>query len=799
MLFRNAFHALLRRPGFALAAIVSLTLGTGLAVGFSSLADAVLFRPLPVPEPDRLLRIFSASKLHPLGFVSYPDYQDFVQHAKSFSGIVAQTQVLLALQTPGRKEPRRVRLGLAVSPNYFEVLGVKPVIGRVFAPDERHSAGVVLSHACWESQFGGKYELLGTTVEFAGRPFTVIGVMPEDFGLDRFLHEDFYVSADAYNAGLLPGGEPMKDRSRRYFTVYARLKPRVSPAQAQAEMDALSGQLAENYPDSNRNQRAVVLTGSAARRAWSPLMNSLAWALVSGATLGVVIASLNVAGLMLLRAETRRGEFALRAAVGEPSWRGLARLSVEGGILAVTGAALGWGIARTGIHWIAASAVLPLDVRAAVDARFDVRIATVSLGSACLLTTICGVVPWVALRRISPASVLKTAGVRASSRSFWSGIPLACQVAVATALTGLSASLFAGIHSARKLDLGYRVERILTMALDPAQVGMNETQTRHLYRNLAARISTLHGVEQAALAQTVPLGIAGAQRKVTIPAHAEPLSIWVNSVTPGYLELMQMPVAAGRTFTSQDVQEASSVAVINQELARYWPDGALGKVIDMNGRKTQVIGVVKTAKYFELGERPLPFLYLPYEQSFASRMVLHVKISAGTVAKTVAPSIFAAIREAEPSLPVSEIRELEQYLEQGALFSHKIASRLTMTSGGCALLFALVGLSSSVAAAMRRRRRELAIRQALGATPLRLLLEGAGATSFWCVFAIASGAGLSHLVQRSMSVLIPGNGKAGITPTVFAILAVLAAVIPAILFSARRSLRLLPAVAIRHE
>ena len=239
-------------------AILSLAVGLALSVALSGIADAILFRPLPVARPAEIARVYSASPLRALGFVSYPDYQDFARGARTVSGLVAQSQVLLAFA--GRTgQPPKVRMGLAVTANYFAVLGVPARVGRIFREDEERDAVVILSDSFWRRMSGGDRAILGRTIELAGAPFTVIGVAPPGFGLDRFLHEDFYIPIGVYRTGLLPAsGRPLEERGRRYLAVYAR---RAAPLPAvEAELGSIATQLAAAYPATNRQQKAVVMT-----------------------------------------------------------------------------------------------------------------------------------------------------------------------------------------------------------------------------------------------------------------------------------------------------------------------------------------------------------------------------------------------------------------------------------------------------------------------------------------------------------------------------------------------------------
>jgi predicted permease len=791
-------------------AVLSLAIGIALAVALSSIADAVLFRPLPVARPDEIVRVYSASPLHSLGFVSYFDYRDFARartlrgplapSAPALCGMIAQTQVLLAVGArTGRPtdQPPEMRLGLAVSSNYFDVLGVPARLGRTFSENEDRQPVVILSDSFWRRRFAADPAILGRAVSLAQAPFTVIGVAPPGFGLDRFLHEDFYVPIGVYAAGILPvTGRPLEDRGRRYFSIYAR---RGAPVAAvQADLASIAAQLSREFPLTNHQQKVVVMTELAARLAAAGSMQAVAWILLALAALSVAAAASNAGGLLLLRSEARAGEYALKVALGASRPRLLREALAESLFLSTLGTT-----AAIPLAWAALKAAhrlweLPTDLPMTMDAHIDARMAMLAIGCAFLTTILCALAPaWVTHGATHPI-----ASLRYTSNSRLRGALVILQVAFAAALLGSGASLLAGVTSVSHIDLGYRTDHILTMTFDPSQTQSDETRTRAFYRELLERTPQLPGVRAAALAQFVPLGFTAAQKQVKIAAASPdaistgPMAVWMNTITPGYFELMRMPLIAGRDFNAQDTARTTPVVVVNEALARFWSDGrALGQSMEVDGRHVEVIGVVKTAKYQQVGEAPRPFFYLPYEQNFVPRLTLHVHTYGAPA--SIAPSVLAAARAIDPAQPASDIRPLDQFLSRGALFTARIGVMVTAAAGFCAWALSLTGLYACIASSVRRRRREIGIRRALGASRWSVtrlvLIQGAKFT----LAGISIGLVFAAMAQHWAGQIASQNGSMRLPALALTDVIVAATSLAACLIPAWRASGLDPAVALR--
>ena len=765
---RFALRSLARSPGFAILCVGSLAAGLGLTAALSTIADAILFRPLPVAHPEEIVRVFTASAHQRLGLSSYPDFDD-LRRASATARMVAQSQILIAVAT-GPGSPAQVRMGLAVTPDYFDVLGIPTAAGRTFRLDEAHDAVVVLAWAFWESHPSA----LGSRILLSGAPFTVIGVAPKNFSLDRFVHEDFYVPIGVYESGLLPSsGKPMEDRSRRYLSIYARLNPRASLARARAEIAAVGTRLDAGHPESNRGRRLLATTELDARMSGDRTMPALAALLIGVAGLMLAVACANLGGLLILRGAMRSAETAVKIALGASRGRlFLERLAVAL-LLALAGAALALPVASAALRLFALAATAPSDLRLGIAADLDTRILPV-LASAAIAAIACGCLP------------------AHNSRGRWRKILVTGEIALASSLVACAFSLLDSLARIARQNPGFQTAHVLTLALDPAQVRHTEAHARAFYREVLERVGAMSGVRCVALAQSAPLGYTGAQREIEIAGETEPATLWTNLVTPSYLDLLRIPILRGRAFDDRDTAASEPVAIVNEELAKQ---GGIGARFRMNGRMVRVIGVARTAKYFSLGEAPRPYLYLPFSQNYASRMVLHVETS-GDPARAAYP-IVAAIHALDAAQPVSEIRPASDYLAQGATFQARVALEATGVVAACGLALALAGLYGMVAQAVAARRREIGIRMAIGArgrTIMAMLVIDA-----MCLAAVGTCAGLAlaWFARRELVGFVPG----GHDPAAFAFAAVAVLVLSAgaSAIPAARAARIDPARSLRER
>ena len=783
----SAVRALSRDRTCAALAVLSLAAGLGLTASLASVADAILYRPLPVGSPGEIVRVFTSSAAQPLGLVSYPDFDD-LRRASRTTALIAQSQILIAV-APGPGARGQMRLGLAVTADYFDVLRVPPAVGRMFRAEEARSAVVVLGHAFWESQFGSDPRAIGGIMELGGAPFTIIGVAAKNFSLDRFAHESFYVPANVYDAGLLPAaGHPTANRAARCLNVYGRLRSGASIDAARAELAAISARLVAEYPATNGGHRSAVMTELDARLRADRTMPAVARLLIGIAALMLAIVCVNVCGLLLVRAEARAKETAVRLAMGASVGTLLRQSLMESAMLSAAGAALGLPLAWAAGRALSRAATLPTDFPISIEPETGARVLIVTALAATVATLVTGAAPVLAALRCNIAQVLKARAGASKSRSR-NALAIA-EIAFATALAACCGLLIEAIGAAARVDPGFRAAHVLTMALDPSQIrGESEAGAREFYRVLLDRVRALGGVKTAALAQSSPLGYSGAQRQIEIEGERDPATVWMNIVSNDYFDALHIPLISGRAFDERDTASSGPVAIVNEELAKR------GTRIRMNGRLLEVVGVARTAKYFSLGEAPRPYFYLPFSQNCASRMVLHIE-TAGRPGE-LARAAVDVIHSIDAAQIVSEVRPLSEYIARGATFQARVALDAVAAVGLCGLALALAGLYGVVSHTVNARRREIGIRLALGAGRRRVIAWVLAGGIRMALIGTIAGIAASLAARRLIAGLIPGAAFGETLPLVTAAALVMLTAAAACLGPAWRAANIYPARSLR--
>jgi macrolide transport system ATP-binding/permease protein len=804
---RHGLRMLAASPGFTAVAILSLAIGIGANTSTFSLADALVLRPLPVPRSSEIVRVLSTSPSGPREYLSYLDYTDLSREAHTVTGLIASWQVPIGFSKDS-KSTARPKLGLAVSTNFFDVLTVQPSLGRAFRSDEDRRNAIVLSDTLWESEFGRDPSILGRTVSLSNANFTIIGVAPKSFtGLDRFVHEDFYVPLGTVPQFGQRLKQELEQRDALSVTVFGRLAPGRSARQAQAEFQAIGQNLEGAYPATNRGRGVLAMSEFRSRFLLESLNMVTAAVLLGIAICVLLIACANVANLLLSRGRARARELAIRVAIGASRKRLFQQLITESLVLAVIGAAFGLVLVLFSIDFFA-SLRIPASLPVWLVVRPDLRVLLFAFATTLVSAVVFGVAPAVQALRSDVSTTLKAGDAAPSAKRRWlqgRNALVVAQIAISMMLlvsSGLLVKDFSDFTAARA---GFRIDHVLVMSVNPAMVGYNESQGAAFYRELLDRLHSLPAVPSAAFAQHIPLGFSSSSRDIVVEGFQMPpaqrsITVTSNIVSDGYFSLMRIPILAGRSFEAGDLASSLHIAIVNEAMAKkYWPRGnAIGGRFRMNGKETiQVVGVAKTIKYRDASEPPLPFLYLPLSQQYSSFITLHVE-TLGDPA-SIAALVVGQISAIDRAMPVSDVQTLEHFFKEGALFGSRLVMQVVLVIGSFGLLLAVVGLYGVIAYSVSRRTREIGIRMAIGAQPsgvARLVLRQ-GLT----LILIGTAIGLVLALGASQVVASQLAGTSPFDPLVyFAGALVLGSVsLLACYVPARRAARVDPLVALRQD
>jgi predicted permease len=829
-----AARTLVKSPGFAAVAILSLALGIGANTAIFSFVNAVLLRQLPVAEPSRLVYVYSANRTSPYNVSSYPDYVDFRDRNDVFSGLAASAPVTVSFTDGGQADAVS---GSIVSGNYFDVLGVRAAAGRTFTAEEDRTPGerpvVVISHRLWQSRFGGDAGVVGRQMIMNGQQFTVVGVAPAGFdGAQVGQTSDIYVPM-AMQALVRPprggySGEMNPDlltkRNPRWLVMVGRLKPGVTPQQAQAAASALAAQLATAYPDSNKDVTAAVWQVSKGDPNQRGTLLSVAGLLLAVVGLVLLIACANVANLLLARAASRRKEISIRLALGASRARLVRQLLTESVLLALIGGAFGLLLA---VWLIGAAQTYPPPANVfpvAFDFTLDRSVLAFTLVLSLATGVVFGVAPALQASKPDLVAALKdeTPLVAGQGGTFLRRLSLrnllvVAQVALSLVLL-ISAGLFLrSMRQAQRIDPGFDPAHALTMPLNINLLRYTKAQGQEFYRRVLENVQALPGVESATLTRTPPLSGASRESSVTL-AGATPTervrggestgsvnlssnSTLASSVALNYFQTLNIPLVRGRDFTSQDREGAPGVAIVNETFAaRYFPgQDALGQRVSLGGEKgpwLEIVGVARDGKYISVGESPAPFLYQPLAQRHESGMSLIVRTKGDPAASIGA--VRGAVQSVERNLPTANLRPMRELLAQ-SLFPARVGALLLAGFGLLALVLASIGLYGVMSYSVSRRTREIGIRMALGAQRgdvLRLVLrEGMTLVGAGVVVGLAAAFATTRLLAGFLYGVSPTD------PLAFAGIALLltAVALVASFLPARRASRVDPMVAFKYE
>ncbi|HEX7175817.1 MAG TPA: ABC transporter permease [Pyrinomonadaceae bacterium] len=811
---RYGLRVLRKSPGFTAVAVLTLGLGIGVNTAIFSGVSAFMLRPLAgVSDAERLVALFEATDGSAYDDVSYPDYLDYREQSTTLDGIVGHQMVRAAV---GDETQSEVVWGQLVSADLFDVLGVRMRMGRGFLPEEERTPGthpvIVLGPHLWRNRFAADAGIVGRTVSVNGRPFTVVGVAPDDFaGAKWALRMDFFVPLGMQEQ-VMGGQSWLNDRDSHWLSLMGRLKPGATREQAAAELSTIARRLNEAYPNERtKGARVNVVTEQDSRfqdmAGVARMGGGLALAIVG---LVLLIACANVANLLLARSVSRRREIAVRLALGAGRARIVRQLLTESLLLAAAGGLTGLLLS----FWLTDMMTgffpaLPyaMSFSVAPDARALIFTLAVSL----LTGLAFGLAPALQASRPNLIPVLKgeTPQARGRGRRFsMRNLLVVSQMALSLVVLVCAGLFVKSFNNAKTVDIGFTSEGVMTASLNPGLFGYTREQGREFYRQLIERVEALPGVEGAGAAYLLPLGDSSTSwgpvyaAEQPVPPPGEGRGVQINIVSPGYFDTLQIPLLRGRDFNAHDLPGAKPEAVVINETfaARYWPgEDPLGKRVKVgrdDPETLEVVGVVKDGKYRTLGEPPRPFMFVSLDQTYQSGMTLVVRAQ-GDPARYV-EALREATKSVDARVPLYNVKTMREHLTW-ALWAPNMAASLAAAFGILALLLAATGLYSVLAYAVSQRTHEIGIRMALGAQRgdiLRLITrQGMALALVGLVLGLGAAAGSARVIASLLFGVSPTDAYVfAAISLALALVALLACYIPA-----RRATKVDPMVALRYE
>jgi predicted permease len=798
-----------KAPGYAAIVILTLALGIGANSTIFSWINSALLNPIPgLTKPSEVVSLTVGNPGNsPLGF-SYPDFASIRDGQQSFSGMAACWFAPMSLTGKGR--PERV-WGMVASANYFDVLGVQPLLGRGFLPVEDQKPGgapvAVISYRLWQTHFARNPNIVGQAIEINQHSYTIVGVTPAVFqGSQTGVRTEIWVPV-MMEAQLVPGAELLHDYGNFTFFVFGRLKPGVTLAHAQEEMTLRLQREAKNYPEEHQGKDSVMVYPL-----WrNPFSFNYFFALLLPtlmAIAGVVLllACANVANLMLVRAVGRRREIAIRMSLGASRWRLVRQLLVESLMLALAGGAVAMLITL----WTAGTLMKflpPVDFPIGMVVRADRNVLLATVVISILTGVIFGILPALRASSEAPVAVLKEDTGSASGslrKARLASALVVAQVSLSLLLLVCAGLFIRSVLRAQQINPGFNSHNITIASYDLFSAGYSAEKGAEFDRQLVVKLEALPGVQSVALSSRVPLGLIPDSTSVKpegyVPQAKELMETPDAIVTPNFFRTLRIPLVAGRDFTLEDTKSSQRAVIVNEAFAnRYWPQQqALGKRLssDTTHEWFTVVGVAHDTKTGTLTEKATPFVYLPLYQVYSPAMIIHARVAGDPVA--FGKTVEHAIHQLNPDLVVYDVNSLDLN-EQINTFPQHIAGTFVGAFGLLALVLAAVGIYGVTAYTTRQRTHEIGIRMALGAGKEDILRLVVGHGLRLTFIGLALGLAASYALTRYLSSLLLGiTSTDALTFSTVALL-LCAVSLVACFLPARRAMRLDPMSALHYE
>ena len=761
--FRFALRILRRNPGFSALLVLCLALGIGSTTAVFSWIEGILLRPFPmVAHEDRMFAIAGTDRDGRTD-ISWPDLQDLRRSCTLVDTFIAEHIGGVRLSIGDRAQQAT---GSVVSANYFDALGIRPILGRTFRPDEDFGSNAhpvaVISYLAWKDRFRGDPAIIGRIQRLNGIEHTIIGVMPEGFtGTFVGYSWQFWVPA-SMEENFEGGGYKLENRGARWVEGFAFLKPGVTLAQAQAEVDAVGKRLDAAYPGTNRG------VGFKLYPLWQTPFNNAGTLLpmlrisLVVSFLVLAIACANVGNLLLVRSFARRHEMAVRLSVGAGRWQLLKQLVIESAILSGLATAGGFLLAYWGRHLITLLFPPPAGgVVINLPAEMDARVLALSAAVCLIATLLFGMVPAMEARKIDLAASVKAesggvVGGRGKAR-VRSALVLV-QVALSFILLVGAGLLLKSMTQIARADLGLSRQGVLLTSVDLVSAGYDATRVRNFQDQLVDRVQSMAGVESAAWSRSVPFSFRGySTAPIAVDGFefrpGEQPMVEYNEVGPGFLATVGTPLVSGREFTRADNETAPGVAVVNETMVeRFWRgQDPLGKRLQVKSRWLQVVGVVRNSKYSSLLEAPRPFFYTPLRQGPIGGPNILIRTQLGP--QFMARALTKEVKSIDANLAIGEVIGMQTMVDRRT-WSQRAAVSVLAIFGSMALLLAGIGLYGVMSYSVSQSRRELGLRMALGADAASLLRIVVSHGLSLTVAGAVAGSAIALLLTRLMGDLL---------------------------------------------